>query len=48
MEFGFSLILAVLTGVSQAAPYLNLTVAVGVVHEKEQMEHKNGYVFLTI
>ena len=48
MELGFCLVLVVLAGVSQAAPYHSLAVVVGEVCEKGQMEHEISYVFITI
>jgi hypothetical protein len=43
-EFGFSMVLVVLVGVSKAAPYHHTTVVVTEVSEKGQNEHKISYV----
>jgi hypothetical protein len=43
-EFGFSLVLVVLAGVSKAAPYCHTTDVVSEVPEKEQKKHKISYV----
>jgi hypothetical protein len=40
-EFGFSLVLVILAGVSKAAPYHHITVVVSDMPEKEQKELKS-------
>jgi len=46
-EFGLSLVLVVLAGVSQAATHHHMEVVVREVKEKGQMEHRISYVLRT-